>query len=63
MLATKLFLGLTIFLGQAERPAILTNGESPPKKVVGPGKDELTSVTETLFTNLINSAKQNEFTK
>ena len=63
MLASELFLGLTIFLGRAEHPAILTNSESPPKNAVGLGKDERTSVTETLFTNLINSAKQNEFTK
>ena len=50
MLASELFLGLTIFLEGAEHPAILTNSESPPKNAVGLGKDELTSVTGTLFT-------------
>ena len=38
------------FLGAGQDPAILTNGKSPPKNIVDPGKDELTSVTGTLFT-------------
>ena len=35
---------------RAERPAILTYDESPPRNTVGPGKDILNSVPGTLFT-------------